>query len=115
VDAKRHAELAALFGGSSAGLVYVTAFPNRSVMARYLSEIAWEQRVADAPTHLIHLNGFGFWGHTRPTSRVRAVVLDQGGLAALDTLPVSKRVLLVVKWLLKDRVTEQGCRPLLGR
>lgn len=64
VDAKRHAELAALFGGSSAGLVYVTAFPNRSVMARYLPEIAWETEVwvADAPTHLIHLNGVRFLG-----------------------------------------------------
>lgn len=42
VDGKRHLELAALFAGSSAGLVYVTAFPTRSVMARYLAEIAWE-------------------------------------------------------------------------
>lgn len=64
VDAKRHAELAALFGGSSAGLVYVTAFPNRSIMARYLPEIAWETEVwvANAPTHMIHLNGVRFLG-----------------------------------------------------
>ncbi|HFO5836452.1 TPA: BsuBI/PstI family type II restriction endonuclease [Escherichia coli] len=32
VDGKRHAELARLFAGSTAGLVYVTAFPNRSIM-----------------------------------------------------------------------------------
>ncbi|EKM2760924.1 restriction endonuclease, partial [Escherichia coli] len=42
VDGKRYAELARLFAGSTAGLVYVTAFPNRSIMGRYLGEIAWE-------------------------------------------------------------------------
>lgn len=64
VDGKRHGELAALFTASKAGLVYVTAFPNRSVMSRYLSEIAWETEVwvADAPSHLIHFNGERFLG-----------------------------------------------------
>ncbi|EBP0013897.1 restriction endonuclease [Salmonella enterica] len=64
VDGKRHAELARLFSGSTAGLVYVTAFPNRSIMGRYLSEIAWETEVwvADAPSHLIHFNGVRFLG-----------------------------------------------------
>jgi len=64
VDAKRHEELMHLFTGSSADLVYVTAFPTRPVMARYLAEIAWETEVwvADAPTHLIHFNGVRFLG-----------------------------------------------------
>ncbi|MGA2939591.1 MAG: BsuBI/PstI family type II restriction endonuclease [Syntrophobacteraceae bacterium] len=64
VDAKRHAELAELFAGASAGLVYVTAFPSRAVMARYLSEIAWETEVwvAEAASHLIHFNGPRFLG-----------------------------------------------------
>lgn len=64
VNAKRHAELAKLFAGSTAGLVYVTAFPNRSLAARHLTEIAWETEIwlADAPTHLIHLNGERFLG-----------------------------------------------------
>lgn len=64
VDGKRHAELAKLFAGSTAGIVYVTAFPNRAIMARYLGEIAWETEVwvADAPTHLIHFNGERFLG-----------------------------------------------------
>lgn len=64
VDGKRHAELAKLFAGSKAGLVYVTAFPNRSIMARYLGELAWETEVwvADAPSHLIHFNGIRFLG-----------------------------------------------------
>ncbi|MDP1771387.1 MAG: BsuBI/PstI family type II restriction endonuclease [Methylobacter sp.] len=64
VDGKRHAELAQLFVGSTAGLVYVTAFPDRAIMGRYLSEIAWETEVwvADAPSHLIHFNGVRFLG-----------------------------------------------------
>ncbi|MGE3298746.1 MAG: BsuBI/PstI family type II restriction endonuclease [Porticoccaceae bacterium] len=64
VDGKRHAELAQLFSGSSAGLVFVTAFPTRAVMGRYLGEIAWESEVwvADAPSHLIHFNGSRFLG-----------------------------------------------------
>jgi BsuBI/PstI restriction endonuclease domain/BsuBI/PstI restriction endonuclease HTH domain len=64
VDGKRHAELTTLFAGASAGLVYVTAFPNRAVMSRYLGDIAWESEVwvADAPSHLIHFNGDRFLG-----------------------------------------------------
>ena len=64
VDGKRHGELAELFATSTAGLVYVTAFPSRSVMARYVSAIAWETDVwcADAPSHLIHFDGERFLG-----------------------------------------------------
>lgn len=64
VDGKRHEELANLFANSSAGLVYVTAFPNRALMARHAPEIAWETEVwvADAPSHLIHFNGTRFLG-----------------------------------------------------
>jgi BsuBI/PstI restriction endonuclease C-terminus. len=64
VDGKRHAELAKLFANSSAGLVYVTAFPDRNIMGRYLAEIAWETEVwvANAPSHLIHFNGVRFLG-----------------------------------------------------
>lgn len=69
VDGKRHAEMSELFAASTAGLVYVTAFPSRSVMARYLCEIAWETEVwcADAPTHLIHFNGEQFLGPYQPS------------------------------------------------
>ncbi len=68
VNGKRHAELARLFKGSSAGLVYVTAFPNRAIMGRYLGEISWETEVwvADAPSHLIHFNGERFLGPHEP-------------------------------------------------
>jgi len=64
VDGKRHAELAHLFAEAKAGLVYVTAFPSRAVMARYLGDIAWETEVwiAEAPSHLIHFDGERFLG-----------------------------------------------------
>lgn len=64
VNPKRHSELARLFEKSTAGIVYVTAFPTRSVMGKYLGEIAWETEVwvADAPSHMIHFNGERFLG-----------------------------------------------------
>lgn len=64
VDAKRHKELENLFGGSKAGLIYITAFPNRSTMTKYLGEISWETEVwvASTPTHLIHFDGERFLG-----------------------------------------------------
>lgn len=64
VDGKRHRELSRLFAGSSAGLVYVTAFPNRQTMGKYMSALAWETEVwiADAPDHMIHFNGARFLG-----------------------------------------------------
>jgi hypothetical protein len=64
VDGKRHDELKNLFGKSKAGLVFVTAFPSRAVMARYIGQIAWETEVwcAESPTHLIHFNGARFLG-----------------------------------------------------
>lgn len=64
VDGKRHTEWSQMFSKSMAGLVYVTAFPNRSLMGSYLGEIAWETDVwiADTPSHLIHFNGDRFLG-----------------------------------------------------
>ena len=69
VDGIRHAELADLFKASSAGLVYVTAFPDRGeVMRKFLSVVAWETEVwcASDPTHLIHFNGIRFLGPYSP-------------------------------------------------
>jgi len=64
VDGKRHRELQMLFKESTVGIVYVTAFPDRVLMARYISDIAWETEVwvADAPSHLIHFDGVRFLG-----------------------------------------------------
>ena len=65
VDGKRHKELSDLFAKNTTdGIVYVTAFPDKRTMGRYLSDISWETEVwvAEAPTHMIHFNGVRFLG-----------------------------------------------------
>ena len=64
VDHIRYSELSQMFAGSSAGVVYVSCFPNRSTMRRFLGDLAWETEVwlASDPTHMIHLNGDRFLG-----------------------------------------------------
>lgn len=64
IDPKRHNELTDLFSKSNPALVFVTAFPNRRIMTRHLSDISWETEVwcADSPTHLIHFDGERFLG-----------------------------------------------------
>lgn len=64
VDGKRHGELSKLFKNSKPGLVYVTAFPNRKIMGRYLVDLSWETEVwvSEAPSHMIHFNGDRFLG-----------------------------------------------------
>jgi hypothetical protein len=64
VNPKRRQELKKMFAGSSAGLVFVTAFMDRRAMLKYLNDISWETEVwvADSPTHLIHFNGARFLG-----------------------------------------------------
>jgi adenine-specific DNA-methyltransferase len=64
VDPKRRGELKELFKGSKSGLVFVTAFLQRSDMVKYISQISWETEVwvAESPTHMIHFNGERFLG-----------------------------------------------------
>ena len=64
VDAKRHEELRILFAQSTAGLVFVSAFPDRKTFTKYLQAISWETEawIADSPTHLVHFNGSRFLG-----------------------------------------------------
>jgi len=64
VDSKRRKELKELFSGSTVGLVFVTAFLDRSEMIKYWNDIFWgtEVWIADSPTHLIHFNGERFLG-----------------------------------------------------
>jgi len=65
VDGGRHTELSELFKDSIAGLVYVTAFPDRGeIFRKFLAVVAWETEVwcASDPTHLIHFNGVRFLG-----------------------------------------------------
>jgi hypothetical protein len=71
VDGKRRNELKELFRGSSAGLVFVTAFPSRKSMQSSLAHIAWESEVwiAEEPDHLIHFNGERFLGPYADVSR----------------------------------------------
>jgi adenine-specific DNA-methyltransferase len=72
VNLKRHNELKQLFRWSHKGLVFVTAFPSRKEMTRYLAEISWETEVwvANQPEHMIHFNGERFLGpYENPRNR----------------------------------------------
>lgn len=64
VDGKRRQELKELFAGSTAGLIFVTAFESRRTMQSFLTQISWETEVwvADDPEHLIHFDGERFLG-----------------------------------------------------
>ncbi len=64
VDGKRRKELKELFRGSTAGLVFVTAFETRRVMQAHINLLSWETEVwiAEFPEHMIHLNGSRFLG-----------------------------------------------------
>lgn len=64
ISLKRHNELKDLFCSADAGLVFVTAFPDRRTMAKYVGDIAWETEVwvAESPSHLIHFDGRRFLG-----------------------------------------------------
>lgn len=64
MNPKRQLELEALFAAVQDKIVYVTAFPTRRDLARYLSDISWETEVwiANHPDHLIHFDGVRFLG-----------------------------------------------------
>jgi hypothetical protein len=64
VDPKRHNELKRLFSDCEAGTVFVTAFPDRAALTKYLSDISWETEVwiAESPGHIIHFDGDRFLG-----------------------------------------------------
>jgi hypothetical protein len=62
VSHKRYVELEQVFSVSSAGRVYVSAFPDFPTFKSFLLEIAWETEVwlSEVPDHLIHFNGDRF-------------------------------------------------------
>ena len=64
VDVTRKIELSSLFGNCGYDLIFVSCFPNRKVMQRYLGDLAWETEAwcADTPDHMIHLDGEKFMG-----------------------------------------------------
>jgi adenine-specific DNA-methyltransferase len=64
VDEKRYLELTNLFSNCVSEMVFVSAFPDKKTLNRFISQIAWETEVwlADNPTHMIHFNGDKFLG-----------------------------------------------------
>lgn len=64
IDVARKAELSRLFSQASGSFVFVSCFPTRKVMQRYLADLAWETEAwcADSPDHMIHLDGERFMG-----------------------------------------------------
>lgn len=64
IDGRRYDELISIFRTDDAFLIFVTAFLDRAVMRKFLSDLAWETEVwiADSPDHLIHFNGNKFLG-----------------------------------------------------
>ena len=64
VSPKRWIELEEAFKDCKVGLVYVTAFPDRTEFRKNAANIAWETEVwiADNPDHMIHFNGDRFLG-----------------------------------------------------
>ena len=64
VSPKRWVELEKAFKDCKVGLVYVTAFPDRSEFRKNMADIAWQTEVwiADNPDHMVHFNGDRFLG-----------------------------------------------------
>jgi hypothetical protein len=84
VDGKRRKELKELFSGSSAGLVFVSAFSGRETLRSFLTHISWETEVwvAADPDHIIHFNGERFLGpYPDVTASALAVIKDSADYA----------------------------------
>lgn len=64
VSPKRWIELEKAFKECKIGVVYVTAFPDRTTFRKNAADIAWETEVwiAENPDHMIHFNGDRFLG-----------------------------------------------------
>lgn len=64
MSSRRVRELELMLSGCSAGLIYVSAFPDMAEFRRHTNNIAWDTEVwiADLPEHLIHYNGDRFLG-----------------------------------------------------
>jgi len=64
IDVTRKIELKHIFSKQFHQAVLVSCFPSRTVMRRFLSQLAWESEAwcADTPDHMIHFNGNRFMG-----------------------------------------------------
>ena len=60
----RHMQLRSSTSNCTAGIVYVSAFENMKMFAKFSKEISWETEVwvADNPDHMIHFDGNRFLG-----------------------------------------------------
>ncbi|MGD2183606.1 BsuBI/PstI family type II restriction endonuclease [Lusitaniella coriacea] len=64
INQLRHMKLRELTDSCTAGIVYVSAFENMKMFAKFSKEISWETEVwvADNPDHMIHFDGERFLG-----------------------------------------------------
>lgn len=64
ISVKRMGEIEKMTESSNCGKIYVTAFPDRTIYKKFIDQLAWDTEVwiADAPEHMIHLNGDKFIG-----------------------------------------------------
>lgn len=64
MNPKRILELNELTKNLAIGKVYVTAFLDFKTYKRFVDDLAWDTEVwiAEAPDHMIHLNGDRFYG-----------------------------------------------------
>ena len=64
VSPTRILDLEAMLESSSAGVVFVSAFPDFGEFRKHMQNIAWETEVwlRDAPDHMIHYDGERFFG-----------------------------------------------------
>ena len=67
IDSKRYNEISDMAKGVTAGLIFVTAFPDFRTYKKFSESLAWETEVwiAELPEHLVHLNGDKFLGPRR--------------------------------------------------
>lgn len=64
IDVIRKRELTSLFKDNKDQIVFVSCFPDRKVMRKYLEDLAWETEAwcASDPDHMMHLDGERFMG-----------------------------------------------------
>lgn len=64
INNKRVEEIKRLSEDSTAGIIFVTAFPDFKTFKKFSQELAWDTEVwiSEAPNHMIHMNGDRFLG-----------------------------------------------------
>lgn len=64
MEPKRVREIEAMTQNTTAGKIYITAFPDFKTFKRFSASLAWDTEVwiAEMPDHMIHLNGDRFLG-----------------------------------------------------